>query len=588
MARSLINHETLNLLALETGFPDLATLRKVLEDLQFGARIGCKPPFRGPSRSSNAPSAFADGYKVTDAIGTWIKKGFAYGPIRPSDLPAHAKISGIMTRAKPDGSVRIILNLSAPEGRSVNDGIDSAEFPTSMSSTRQWLEVLHRVGRGALFCKCDWADAYKHIAVHPDDTDLQYFEWLGACFKELSLVFGGKSSAGIYDRAAKVVLHIVRVRAGFPQDWLIQHLDDVCAACPAGSTALDRFDEEFTTVASLLGVKLAPRDDPEKSFGPSTSGTVLGVHYNTVTWTWTYPPAKLTRLLHDIQVLLQSDDTTLSVLQSVVGKILHVHVLIPDGRFHLLHLLKANVGTDPMQAVLLSPLLKGQLWFWLTILRTCSGRASIPSPYRSVPPWAVQVYTDAAGGSPSTPGLGCGAVTEAWWLYVPWTRAINTGRQTADGRKLDRCLSALELVGPLAALCARPDAFRGLAAKFWVDNAGSVYIWQKGYSMSCSLSSTLVLALATVAAGLGCHVEVAKILRCSTPLAEMADALSKAHFQRFRAVSAEAGIPLPLDPAPVPSELLRWLCDPQVDWELGEKLLRAVSKRDASALLEEF
>ena len=145
--------------------------------------------------------------------------------------------------------------------------------------------MLHRTGRGAKICKCDWSDAYKHISVARADTDLQYFEWLGACFKELYLVFGGASSAGIFDRLAKIILHIVLRRANFPADWVIQHLDDVCASCPANSQALQTFDEEFSRVASLLGVRLAPRDDPDKSFGPTTSGTVLGVHYDTVSWT---------------------------------------------------------------------------------------------------------------------------------------------------------------------------------------------------------------------------------------------------------------------------------------------------------------
>ena len=583
---SLVDHLALARLAEQTRYPHHDVLGKVLKDLESGAVIGCKPPFRVASRATNAPSAYADGYKVTDAIGTWLVKGFACGPLHPSAVPPTAKFSGIMTRAKPDGSVRIILNLSAPAGRSVNDGIDSGEFPTSMSSTRQWLEVLHRTGQGALICKCDWSDAYKHIGVAPEDTDLQYFEWLGACFKELSLVFGGASSAGIFDRLAKVVLHIVVTRANFPRDWLIQHLDDVCASCPANSPQLAAFDEEFSRVAAILGVRLAPRDDPEKSFGPSTSGTVLGVHYDTVSWTWTYPQPKLIRLLHDLHDLLKLEEAPFDRIQSVVGKILHVHVLIPDGRFHLLHLLKANAaGADPHDLIQLHPHLKEQMWFWFTILRTCSGRASIPSPYRSVPPWAVQVYTDAAGGSPSTPGLGCGAVTQDWWLFVPWSRAINTGRATVDGRTLDRCMSALELIGPLTALCANPSAFRGLAVQFWVDNAGSVFIWQKGYSTSCQLSSTLVLALATVAAGIGCRVDIVKIRRCSTPLADMSDALSKSDFRRFWALSRSLNLNLPVDPLPVPSGILAWVANPRVDWGLGDRLLHGLRKRTRSPCL---
>ena len=75
--------------------------------------------------------------------------------------------------------------------------------------------------------KCDWADAYKHVCVHPDDLPLQYFSWLGKAFCELCLVFGSASSAGIFDSLAKIVLFIVIKKADFPQDMVIQHLDDI-------------------------------------------------------------------------------------------------------------------------------------------------------------------------------------------------------------------------------------------------------------------------------------------------------------------------------------------------------------------------
>ena len=117
-----------------------------------------------------------------------------------------------MTRPKPNGSVRIILNLSAPKGSSVNDGIDVKEYPTFMSSTTKWLKVLKKAGKHCVFLKVDWADAYKHISVSPGDTDLQWFIWMDRAFKELCLIFGAASSPGIFDEVAKIVLFIVMQR----------------------------------------------------------------------------------------------------------------------------------------------------------------------------------------------------------------------------------------------------------------------------------------------------------------------------------------------------------------------------------------
>ena len=134
-------------MALGVGTVDKQVLQKVLFDLRFGAKIGCKGPYRLPSRATNAPSAYEDGEKVTDAICDWVKKGFAFGPVDKDQVPAGAKLSGIMMRSKPDGSVRIILNLSSPAGRAVNEGIDSEDFPKTMSSTSKWFRALNKAGR---------------------------------------------------------------------------------------------------------------------------------------------------------------------------------------------------------------------------------------------------------------------------------------------------------------------------------------------------------------------------------------------------------------------------------------------------------
>ena len=42
-------------------------------------------------------------------------------------------------------------------------------------------------------------------------------------------------------------------------------------------------------MSEQLGVRLSPEDDPDKAFAPQTSGVVLGVHYDTVSWTWSIP-----------------------------------------------------------------------------------------------------------------------------------------------------------------------------------------------------------------------------------------------------------------------------------------------------------
>ena len=578
-AISLVNGLLLKDLALQLGYKDRPTLEKAVNDLVHGADIGCRGRYRQPGRSSNAPSATANGARVSDAVADWVHKGFAYGPVPLCEVPREAKFNGIMTKDKPNGAVRVILNLSSPKGSAVNEGINNEEFPATMSSTNKWVTALWKAGKNCRMCKVDFSDAYKHIAVREADCNLQWFQWLGMGFQELCLIFGGVSSAGIFDRTAKLILFCVIARSGIHRDLVCQHLDDCCATAPASSSILEKYDAEFATVAKLLGVKLAPRDDPEKSFGPSTKGTILGVYYDTIAWTWAVPQDKLIRIVLDIENLLAADwMVQQEKIWSVVGKIINVAALVPGGRFNLYHLILANgISLEGKAWIPISKDLKRQLWFWQTMLPVCSGVSSIPRVGDSLPPWALDIYTDAAGGSWQTKLLGVGAVCGSWWVYQPWGNAINKGKPTGDGRKLDRVMSALELVGPLLGLCAGNKFCRNNAVRFWVDNSGSCFIWAKGYSSSCPLSSALVCAISCVAAGLGCRIEIKKITRCSTPLADMADALSKAAFGRFWSIASTATPNLMLEPLLIPRALKDWVENPTPDFDLGRKILKELS-----------
>jgi hypothetical protein len=571
--KSMISAARLRGLALAVGCSDERRLAMVCEDLERGALIGCVGRFRGASRSRNAPSALEYPREVTDAVASWVKAGFAVGPFLEEEVPAGVKVNGIMTRPKPNGAVRIILNLSSPKGAAVNEGIDVAMFPATMSSTAKWLAVLGRAGRQGVMIKMDWADAYKHVHVRPEDVPLQWFSWLGRFFAEVCLVFGAVSSPGIYDRAAKVVLDLVLRMSGFPAELVCQHLDDVCAA--AGEAAADKlaaFEQCYRRVAADVGVKLAPADDSDKGFTVSTRGVVLGVEYDTVAWTWAIPPEKVARLVVQIQEALAADSLRQDEVWSLVGRIVHYCPLVPCGRFNLDYLLRANAaGDDRAAQVELCGGFKRQLQFWLLIIRVSSGWARIPD-LGPLPAWTVEAFTDAAGGS--LEGFrGSGGVVGDWWYFLPWSAAINAGDRASDGKRLSKKLSALELIGPLAVVAAAPDICRGQPVRVWVDNAGSVKIWEKGYSSSCGLCTTIVKAAASVAAALDCRLEVHKVRRCSSPGAVMADALSKGDFRRFRAAAAEAGGCPAVEPAAVPRALRRWLVRPKPDDELGQRIL---------------
>ena len=73
---------------------------------------------------------------------------------------------------------------------------------------------------------------------------------------------------------------------------------------------------------------------------------------------------------------------------------------------------------------------------------------------------------------------------------------------------------------------------------------------------------------------MNCNVVLTKVRRCSNKEAVIADCLSKADFKQFYEMMPERR----LNPARIPSALLRWINDPAEDLKLGQKILKEMSQ----------
>ena len=100
---------------------------------------------------------------------------------------------------------------------------------------------------------------------------------------------------------------------------------------------------------------------------------------------------------------------------SMAGRIINIKPLIPDGRFHVNHILRAaDVSQDKGHMFRITPELQSQLQFWLVMLRACDGNVSNPDPDVRPPSWAINIFTDASvgefGADGRRTGRGVGAV----------------------------------------------------------------------------------------------------------------------------------------------------------------------------------
>ncbi len=128
---------------------------------------------------------------LVDAVADWVRRGIAAGPF--DTMPAKATLIKMTVREKANGRARIIMDLSSPRPGSVNEAIlDSKVIQAEMSGIVGVVEALNLVGRGAWFCKADWADAYKHLSVSRRYRTVYWFSIKDKYFVEKCLTFGSR------------------------------------------------------------------------------------------------------------------------------------------------------------------------------------------------------------------------------------------------------------------------------------------------------------------------------------------------------------------------------------------------------------
>ena len=223
-----------------------------------------------------------------------------------------------------------------------------------------------------------------------------------------------------------------------PRRCVIQHLDDVCSGSPGGSGRAKRFYDRYGEVCRKVGVKLAPTDDPDKAFPPTTEGIVLGVCYDTVRWVWYLREDKLSIILNMIEDAMEDEEMTQRTVKSLQGKLVDIRCLIPGAKFFLANLIMDSHQTGELETMVsLSNWTRHDLAWWKLVLPLCSGHSRLQDPDRQPGASALEIYSDAARGSRDSLGNGVGmAVYPNTWAYVPHSHKVNAGVPAYDGKSL--------------------------------------------------------------------------------------------------------------------------------------------------------
>lgn len=267
--------------------------------LRYGWPIGYHSPNIPVSVHRNHPSADMHPAHIEDFIRKELCHKAIVGPFRSAPFHPWTRRSPMMTREKKNTTKRrVIIDLSFPEGHSVNDGIDiksiygrntTYTLPSIMDLTAL---VLHLGGRPWLW-KADLARAYRQLRLDPIDTPLLAMGFKHDTYLDLCPSFGCRSSSSACQRVAAAVVFLMRKKG-----WNVLAFLDDFAGVQASEEEAKAAYEDFIQLTATLGLQLSL----DKCAPPSQCVEWLGYDVSTITMTVAIPQEKMTQVLSECEV----------------------------------------------------------------------------------------------------------------------------------------------------------------------------------------------------------------------------------------------------------------------------------------------
>lgn len=509
--------------------PDKEFAHFIIKGISEGFRIGFvqqKAPRTSARR--NMASAYEHPHVIDEYLQTECDARRVIGPL-PKGLDivedVHISSFGVIPKKNKPGKWRLILDLSHPEGGSVNDGIPAATCSLSYISIDDIASVVFQFGRGALLAKSDVKNAYRQVPVHPDDRWLLGMQWQGRTYVDAALPFGLRSAPLIFTAIADALEWIVRQRG---VSHIYHYIDDFILIGPPASAICQQNFVTFQAACKEVGLILAT----EKSEGPATCLTILGIEIDSMAMEIRLPQEKLKRLRDCLNLWHGKKSGERVALESLVGLLQHASKVVHPGRTfvrRLYDLLAATSHYRPHYSIRLNRECQADIEWWCSFLLSWNG-VSILREFRASDP-DIEIYSDASGS------WGCGALWGTQWFQLEW----------GDLPVAHESIAAKELLPVLIACIVWGKDWEGLSIRCYSDNQAAVCVLNQRRAKD-PLLSHMLRCLFFVSAKFQFDLSAQHI---PGTVNTAADALSRNNLPLFfsqipRAASTPAFLPLPL------------------------------------------
>lgn len=501
--------------------------RQILaEGFSQGFKLGYSGP-RCPRESECLRSA------LNNVEATWNKlnKEISLGRIAgPFDLPPLSTLQcspiGLIPKQQP-GEWRLITHLSYPPGRSINDGIPHEICSVNYLKFDKAVEMVQRLGKGALIAKSDLKSAFRLLPVYPGDFDLLGFKFQNKYFVDKCLPMGASISCYLFECFSTFLEF--RLKQITKSDDICHYLDDYLFAGKANSTDCHDLLQSFQNMCHEGGVPYAL----EKTEGPGTSLKFLGLELDTELQLVRVPQDKVVALCGMLQKAKAADSLTVKEIKSLLGSLNFVCRAVRPGRAFMRRLIDLTSGQCNNQSyVRIGVGAKKDIDMWLQFLEEFNGASMFPELHW-VTNASLQLFTDAARS------VGFGCYFHGHWTQGHWPEGVDIETLSIAWLELFPIVIALELWAHL---------MKNKRVKFWSDNQAVVAILNK-QSTKCPHIMKLVRRLVLVALKNNISFKSCYIQGSDNGIS---DSLSRFQMERFRQLAPQADA----DMTPLPPQLL--------------------------------
>ena len=399
---------------------------------------------------------------VQDYLDTELKEGRIIGPLDPGEHPfIHTNRFGVIPKSTT-GKWRLIVDMSSPEGGSVNNGIPGDFCSLSYATVADAARGITSYGRGALMIKVDIRNAYRVVPIHPDDRWLMGMSWKDAVYVDTALPFGLRSAPKIFTAIADAAEWIVRQQG---VEFHLHYLDDFLVVTAADESRGTHSLRIILEMFEQLGLPVAW----DKLEGPASRLTFLGFELDSLRNEIRIPEQKMQEIKTEVARWLYKKSWRRKELESLVGRLCHASRVVQPGKTFMCRLFEVLAGSrQAHHHIRLSSAVCADILWWHTFMSKWNGIRLIP---HSTSPSAV-LWTDASGS------FGCGAICPALfkWIQLGW-----------DGLKLSPIegvdsISWMELLPIVLACAVWGRSWQGQRVMVYCDNMGAVAIANLGYS----------------------------------------------------------------------------------------------------------